>query len=74
MKNKPMREVSKFWSICFVATGFCYRVLTAAGVGNPNEERKKVIEITIILIESIPNSNTNNYVQGMGNFLPSLGC
>ena len=69
MKNNTVKEGYKFWAIYCTATGFCYKVLPAARVGNTNEEGKKVTESTHGLILLTPNSNKNNYVVGMDSFL-----
>ena len=37
MKNKPVKEGYKFWEVWCAATGFCYKVIPAARVGNKNE-------------------------------------
>ena len=65
--NKPVKKGYKFWAIFCVAT-FFYKVLPTARVRNTNEEQKKVIKSKLILIESLPNMNTNKYVVGMDNF------
>ena len=38
MKNKPVKQEYKLWAIYCEATGFCYKVLPPARVGNPNKE------------------------------------
>ena len=47
------------------ASGFCWKIIPAARVGN--EEGRQIIESTLSLIESLPLRDTNKYVCGLDN-------
>ena len=60
MKQKPIKEGYKFWSICCAQSGFCWKIIPAACVGN--EEGRQIIESMLSLIESLPLRDTKKYV------------
>ena len=65
MKQKPIKEGYKFWSICCAQSGFCWKIIPAAHVGN--EEGRQIIKSTLSLIESLPLWDTKEYVCGLDN-------
>lgn len=67
MKHKPIKEGYKFWALCCSQTGYCYKVLPAARVGDTNEEGKQVIESVLTLAKALP-KNSKKFVIGMDNF------
>ena len=65
MKQKTIKEGYKFWSICCVQSGFCWKIIPAACVGN--EEGRQIIKFMLSLIESLPLRDTKKYVCGLDN-------
>ena len=58
MKQKPIEEGYKFWSICCAQSSFCWKIIPAACVGN--EEGRQIIKSMLSLIESLPLSDIKN--------------
>ena len=67
MKQTPIREGDRFWSICCVQSGFCWKTIPAAHVGN--EEGRQIIESMLSLIESLPLKDTENMYVDLTIFL-----
>ena len=67
MKQRPIKEGYKFWSICCAQSGFCWKIIPAARVGN--EEGRQIIESTLSLIESLPLRDTKNMYVDLTIFL-----
>ena len=67
MKQKPIKEEYKFWSICCVQSGFCWKIIPAACVGN--EEGRQTIKSMLSLIESLPLRDTKNMYVDLTIFL-----
>ena len=65
MKQKQIKEGYKFWSICCAQSGFCWKIIPAAHVGN--EEGRQIIKSMLSLIESLPLRDTKKYVCGLDN-------
>ena len=65
MKQKPIKEGYKFWSTCCAQSGFCWKIISAAHVGN--ELGRQIINSMLSLIESLPLRDTEKYVCGLNN-------
>jgi hypothetical protein len=63
MKNKPIKEGYKFFSLCDVATGYVYNFIPDGRL-----VKRTIADIVLELVESLPRRAVLQYVVGMDNY------